>query len=324
MKIKPWFILRFAASFLLVAWLLYSIDFNEVWTSIPSHGWIYIILLFLVINADRVLMSYKWRILLKAKDIFIPFPEILKSYYIGTFWGIFMPSTIGGDVIRAFRVSKQQRSKKDIISSVVIERVLGACTGLFMSVVCLVVAFEVADVFDWRLDMGVTAVFLVVAVGFAVSFQGRIRLWLNNRGFHERQGILGKLARIYDSYRDFGDQRGALLLFAVWTLAEQCVPILGVYLTALALGKEVSFFHVAIFVPLVMTIAKVPMTLDGFGVREGLYVYLFSLVGISGDDAFAIGLISHVVANLALLPGFIYSSLHLPPAVDLPSPESLE
>ncbi len=307
-KIKPWFCIRFAASFLLIAWLLYSIDFKEVWEPLSPHGWAYLGLLFVVINIDRMLMSYKWRILLRAKNITISFLDILRSYYVGTFWGIFLPSTVGGDVVRAYRVSKHTGSKKDIASSVVMERILGAVTGLMMSVVCLLVAVVFVGVFNWRLVAGVSLFLLLLVFLIFFSFQARIKEWLSKKSILQREGFVGKLGRVYSSYQDYGSQHGAILRFVAWSVVEQCVPIVGVYLTACALGKDVSFLHVAIFVPLVMTIAKVPMTLDGFGVREGMYVYLFSLVGIAKGDAFVIGLVSHVVANLALLPGFLYSS----------------
>jgi glycosyltransferase 2 family protein len=314
LKAKLWFCVRFSASFILISWLLYSIDFREVWKPISPHGWFYVALLFVVINIDRVLMSYKWRILLKAKNIKISFLDTLRSYYIGTFWGIFLPSTIGGDVVRAYRVSGHIGSRKDIASSVVMERILGAVTGLMMSVICLLIAVVFIGVFDWQLVIGVSLFFLIFLVMVIISFQGRIREWLNQKSILKKEGYWGKLIRVYSSYLEYGMHHGALLRFVAWSVLEQCVPIIGVYLTACALGKDISILHVAIFVPLVMTIAKVPMTLDGFGVREGMYVYLFSLVGISNGDAFVIGLVSHVVANLALLPGFIYSSFYYSPS----------
>ena len=65
-----------------------------------------------------------------------------------------------------------------------------------------------------------------------------------------------------------------------------------------------------------MTLTKLPISLDGYGVREGLYVYLFALVGVSNSDAFVVGLVSHVIANLSLLPGFFYSSFFTPSSVN--------
>ncbi len=309
-KIKPWVGLRIGASLLLIAWLFYSIDFKKVWQPITPHGWFYLAALFVVINIDRILMSYKWSILLTAKAITIPFWDVVRSYYIGSFWGMFLPSTVGGDMVRAYRVVQQTGSKKDIASSVVMERVLGAVTGLIMSVVCMLVAVVFLGVFDWRLVVTVCLFSAVVVILVAASFQGRMREWFNRRPILRQQGIWGKLTRVYGSYLEYGRHHGALLRFVAWSMLEQCVPILGFYLTALALGKDVSFLYAAIFVPIVMTLSKVPMTFDGFGIREGLYVYLLSLVGISNGDAFIISLVSHVAGDLSLLPGFIYSSFY--------------
>jgi glycosyltransferase 2 family protein len=131
---------------------------------------------------------------------------------------------------------------------------------------------------------------------------------LDRKSAFKKEGFWGKLARLYGSYREYRNHQGALLRFIAWSALEQCVPIIGVYLTAAALGRDVSFLSCAIFVPLIMTLTQFPISLDGYGVREGLYVYLFALVGVSNTDAFVIGLVSHVIANLSLLPGFFYSS----------------
>ena len=116
------------------------------------------------------------------------------------------------------------------------------------------------------------------------------------------------MTRLYGSYHEYRNHHGALLRFIAWSALEQCVPIICVYLAADALGRDVPFLPLVIFVPLIMTLTKIPISLDGYGVREGLYVYLFALVGVSNTDAFVIGLVSHVIANLSLLPGFFYSS----------------
>lgn len=311
MKAKLWLCLRVGSSLLLISYLLYSIDFKEAWRPITHTGWIYLFLFFVVINIDRALMAYKWCILLKVKGIAISFAEALRGYFFATFWGIFLPSTVGGDTIRAFRAAKLVESKKDIISSIVMERVLGALTALAIALVCMGVAFWTMDVFDWRVELGIFLLASVFVVLLFFSFHDRIFIWLDRKSAFEKEGLWGKLARLYHSYREYRYHHGALLRFIAWSAVEQCVPTLGVYLTALALGRDVSFLHCAIFVPLIMTLTKFPISLDGYGVREGLYVYLFALVGVSNSDAFVIGLVSHVIANLALLPGFFYSSIVL-------------
>ena len=170
MKAKLWFCLRFGSSFLLISWLLYSIDFNQVWKPITHTGWIYLLMLFVVINIDRALMAYKWCILLKAKGIALSFTEALRGYFFATFWGIFLPSTVGGDAIRTYRAAKLVESRKDIVSSIVMERVLGAFTALMTAVVCLAVAVEFMGVFDWRLVAGMFLVCMIFVGLVYISF----------------------------------------------------------------------------------------------------------------------------------------------------------
>ena len=72
---------------------------------------------------DRFLMSYRWNILLAAKNISIPFLQIVKICFVGAFSGNFLPSSIAPDAVRVYFASKYSSNTTDIVSSVFIDRI---------------------------------------------------------------------------------------------------------------------------------------------------------------------------------------------------------
>ncbi len=107
MKKQCFFWLRLGASIAVMFLIIRSMDVKLVLRHISQNGWMYLLLSVLIMNLDRFLMSYKWSILLKARNIPYSFAELVRGYYIGTVWGSVLPGTVGGDVVRAFRLSKQ-------------------------------------------------------------------------------------------------------------------------------------------------------------------------------------------------------------------------
>lgn len=313
MKKKFFFCLRLVISLLLVAFFAYSADIRTLFRPIAPIGWVYLGLMFLLVNLDRILMSYKWNILLTAKGIILPFVEVVRGYYIGTFWGTFLPTTVGGDVVRAYRVAGQTNSKKDIVSSVVLERVLGIIASFLMGFSSVILFIMFVDASNWKIVASLIISFLVFLSLVLLSFNIHLIRWFDKRFLFHRQGMIGKLTQVYDSYHSYRQHHGAMLRFLLWSLLEHCSPIICTFLVSQALKLDIPWWSFFIFIPVIMALSKVPVSIDGFGVREGLYVFFFSFVGIPGSDAFLLGFVSHILGIVSVLPGFFYYSFFLTP-----------
>lgn len=312
MKKHLFFWLRLCASLLVMILLILSMDIRSmdvgtVLRNISRHGWFYLGLSIVILNLDRFLMSYKWSILLAARGIPFSFPELVKSYFIGTTWGSILPGTVGGDIVRTYQISKQGTAGTDVVSSVIVERALGTVASLLMVAMCMLSAVMVMHVFPWWVAV-VTLLGGCAFVGLAWRVLGQIRT-TDKTAAPPRSRWVTRLTSIYDACLGYRKHPGVLVRFVAWSFIEQCVPVVCVYLTALALDIPASFLSLATFTPLVVMVAKVPVSLDGFGVREGLYVHLLALVGVSSSGAFTLGLIAHIIGNASLLPGFLISVL---------------
>ncbi|HWV45890.1 MAG TPA: flippase-like domain-containing protein, partial [Nitrospira sp.] len=94
-------------------------------------------LVILVFMLDRALMTFKWLLLLRARGIHSQFFAAMKIYCASMVWGMFLPSTIGSDTIRALSIARRGINTNEVVASIVIERVFGFFATLFVGLCSL-------------------------------------------------------------------------------------------------------------------------------------------------------------------------------------------
>ena len=96
---KTWLRLGISAG-LLVVLLLFFVDLKQAWRVVANARWEFLVLLLAAFTLDRCLMSYKWRLLLVSQGYKAGHGEALRAYYLASFAGCFLPSTLGADALR--------------------------------------------------------------------------------------------------------------------------------------------------------------------------------------------------------------------------------
>ena len=298
----------------LIVLLFVTLDSDEI-VEIGSRASIpMLIAAALVAFGDRVLMAYKWNILLKAKGIDVSIVSITGIYVTSTFLGIFLPATVGADTVRGVAVARRGHSGSDVISSILVERIVGLVAllvfviiGFFLSV--WLIGQEFLDNI-WSVVALVAFVLAFVGGLVFISLKrsllrGAFLLVVNRKaGFREHK-IVKKGAEIYESYRDYQGKPAALVAFLLLSFLENMFPIMWTYFLAQAFGIDIPFPFLFVLVPIILVLVRIPISLDGFGVQEGGFVYILSLIGIAGSEAFLLGASSHLLAIASVLPGGI-------------------
>jgi hypothetical protein len=317
-------LLQIAVSLGLIAYVLSTIDLREVVRPIPRSGWAYIAGIVALANLDRIWMAYKWNLLLKARGLVLPFVEVVKGYYIGTFWGIVLPSSLGGDAVRVYRTSSLTKAPEGILSSVVMERVLGLLSTLIMVGAGAAIYVWYLGRADWTMFVGMVAL-LAVGLGlFWLSLQGSVAGRFGLGTGSPDSGWRRRLAGLFSAYQAYRHSPEVIARFIILSLGEQCVPVVCMFLMSLALGLSVSLQAFFAVTPLIMGLSRIPISFDGYGVREGLYVYTLSQIGVPAGDALLVGFLAHVIGNVALLPGYLWSALTPSSAGAVPTPAAPE
>jgi glycosyltransferase 2 family protein len=307
---------RIVISVILIVWLVQMINGSQLLQALSGANVWFIALMVLVCNADRVLMAYKWNLLLKAKGLRLPLISAVSAYYKSTFWGSLFLPTVGADAVRIFEVSKQTGRVEDLVSSVVLERLFGLISVALVGLVSLSLFVVYIDSNEWLnlvwLAIGVVLAGLILWVSFSKIALGRLFAWTNRwRG-------LGKIDRIWASYQEYANHRRVLGTFLGWSVLEQMVSVINWYLVARALHVEIPFVTFLMFVPIIVLAVRMPISFDGFGVREVLAVYFFGLVGVAQSQAFLVAFVTAIIARIATAPLTLYFFLlhrdNAPPA----------
>ncbi len=300
------FVLQVTVSIVLIIFLLRLINVTDMLFLLKNIN-IYFFIILLALNTfDRFFMAYKWHLLLKVKDNSISFFSVIKTYYIGTLIGFFLPTTVGGDLVRVVVLRSEKKSGSDVLSSVILERMLGFIAG---AILASVTAFFLISFFElnvWRF-LGIAGIILLLfVIIIVVSFNKKIIDRIDRNERLSGNFLLSKLKKLYLSYAEYKNHKGVLALFLGLSILEQFVPVIGNYLASLALNLEIPFIYFLLIIPIVQLISKVPVSFEGIGINEGLMVYFFGLLGLSKTGAFSIGMLGHFAVIVATLPGIYF------------------
>ena len=304
-------ILQVVVSVALLILLVRWIDVGAFRRAISTADVVLLFGAFVLAVADRVMMALKWNVLLIAKGIRLRWTEVVRVYWTSTFVGLFLPATVGADVVRAVFVSRSESRRADVVSSILVERFLGLVSLAIFGFVGAVLAPAVLGggaIDSARLLLIVGGAAVAVTLALAFSFTSTCAR-LVDATTARVSGVrwLGRaaeiVAKVYRSFRGYREHRGALALFLALSLAENLLPIGRALLTARALDVHTPILFFTAIVPMESLLIRLPITVDGFGLREGVFTFFLAKMGVPQSLGFAVGLVNHVLFLLAVMPG---------------------
>jgi uncharacterized membrane protein YbhN (UPF0104 family) len=247
------------------------------------------------------LMALRWRLLLSAKGIDAPIAWLTRTYFVALFAGQFLPAAIGGDAVRAVELGRRTRDAPEAVASVLIDRLVG-----LVSLVVLAIAAVAAGGGSARRPgvIAVEAAFGVAAGGaLALLFSSRLRgvvaRVLEPRSDGHRLAAGG---RFYDALHTYRGHSGTLALVGALALVVQLARVGVIALLTRALGLDVPDSVILLTGPVVFASLALPVSLNGIGVREGVFVYF--LHGYAArPQAVALGLAFYAVGTITALGG---------------------
>ena len=300
-------IARVVISIVIIGWLIYIADSNQLIERLSNVNLYFILLMALVVTFDRHVMAFKWNMLLRAKGVMYPWWSAVGSYYRAGFFGIFLP-TVGADSVRIVEVSRVTGRTDEVVASIAVERLFGILGTAVLGLINLFV-------FIWfigannELEQNIPTLIIILAVGvflFALSMNKRFWTFFIERIPLPKWKITEKLSDIVEAYQSYSDHPRALALFLIFTIFEQLIPSVSTFYISQALGLEIDLIYFVIFIPLILMIVRLPVTFEGFGLREGMFVYFFSFIGVDTADSFLLSVLFSVLWQMASAPFMIY------------------
>jgi uncharacterized membrane protein YbhN (UPF0104 family) len=228
--------------------------------------------------AGQALSSYRWMLLARLNGLAGRAREYLAYYFIGMFTNLFLPGLVGGDAARGVFAGLRNRRMGEAVASVIADRGVGL-VGLFWFAAIAALAIR-------SVNLPPALVSVVVAIG-VLSLLGYLCAPLLVWPVRRLTGRFGQIVRPLIPYAEA--QSGLILPFALSLVLQGSLAFCQ-YLLAIGMGLSVPVSTMMVVVPMANVAASLPLTFNGLGVREGVYLILFGMAGVAHQDAIALGL----------------------------------
>jgi uncharacterized protein (TIRG00374 family) len=254
-----------------------------------------------------VLSALRWQRVLAALERPSPLRPLVSHYLAGLFVGNFLPSTIGGDVLRISRLSATNGDAPDTFASVALERLTG---WIVLPVLTLAGLLENPTLL--HLKGAATHVALILSIGTLTMLAGVLVVGAHpavGRRFSHNEGWLRFVRAVHLGLDRFRRHPAAALEVLATGFAYQLAVVLAAFLAVRALDLDLGWTVMLAFMPAVAIVQVLPITIGGLGVREGAFVLFLnkSGLGVTTSQAITLGLMIYgvnLVASLAGAPAF--------------------
>lgn len=297
-------IFKLSVSTILIYVLISKIGGKTIIDNIKSlNPLIFLFSVFLYILASY-LSSLRWRLLMPKP---LESKRLFSLYMIGSFFNTCMPGIIGGDAIKAYylhnelKYSRHVMSNEDrantipdstiAIASVFMDRYVGLFSLMIIGMIAL--PYTIKYLSDARLKWFLPAAFAVLISGSTVILRFRIG-----------KGIKF-LSAIYEYFKFYSSKKDILFKAFLYSLVIQFTGIFSVYGLSYGLSMGLSFLSLLIFVPIIILISTIPVSISGIGIREGAFALLLGQIGVPSATAVSLSLIWFLSSAFASILGLI-------------------
>jgi uncharacterized protein (TIRG00374 family) len=289
--------------------LLGRVDLARLWQTArtASVAWLAGALLLYLIN--MVIASWRWWLLARAQHLAVAFRSLLASYLVATFFNNFLPSNIGGDVIRIRDTARAAGSKTLATTIVLVDRGIGLMGLIFVAALGSTFAARMSDKIG---PVGPGILWAVLVAAFAVGAPAVLMpravaaLLRPLRALHQ-EWFEERITRLTTALAKFRDAPQALGACFAGAILVQGILVFFYAVIALSLHLHVPLAHLAIVVPISFIVQMLPVSVNGFGVREATFGFYLTRLGLPLEAALALSFIGAVLVMLFSTSGaFVY------------------
>lgn len=280
----------------LVWWLLHSFSFAPVIDRIEGIRGLELIGIVALATAQFLMFGLRWCLVGRCCGAELPLGSAVRIAFISMFFNQTLPATVSGDIARTYLASREGVPVQRAILGVVIDRIIGAL-ALLVLVVATLPAFH-AVVSNSTLRGSLTAVALagVLASGLLLLAGGRVARRL------KRWRVIRPIGILTEDLRGLLTQRAAIAIAALSIAIHLASPGL-VILLAGAMDIRLDPLAALVLVLPVILIIMIPVSVAGWGVREGALIVALAQAGVAAPDALAISIAFGLACLAASLPG---------------------
>jgi glycosyltransferase 2 family protein len=295
--------IKAAVSIGLLALLLSRVDVTRLWKVArqASPAWLAaaLLLYFVMVLASAV----RWGVLLRAQHVRLSYGFLTQSFLVATFFNNFLPSNIGGDVVRITDTAKAAGSKTLATTVVLIDRGLGLLGLALMAATgaSLMQRMAVGPVGPGVL-WGGFALGAMIATPALLMPEAFTRMLQPLRVFHQ-EWVDARIEKLTYALTRFKETPAALVGCFAGAVLVQAI-LVGFYVAiARSMHIPIGFAELAVIVPVSFIVQMIPLSVNGFGVREATFAFYFTRLGLPIDSALLVSFVGAALIMLFSLSG---------------------
>ena len=259
----------------------------------------------LIIILLRIIVVFRWKIILNYQNFSVPIYELIKINYISTAIGQVLPGGIGGDLLRGYKLNQKYKQLSNTASSILLDRILGigsmAITSLFGSIISDFMGLN----FGTTLYIAVFCFFFIAGF-YLVSRSNQSSFPVFSVKNDRINKLFEKLKKLINSVTDKTKIKKIFLSVSSISIGVQLLRCVIFYFLFLAFDQNVEFIYFLIAIPITLILAIIPISIAGLGVREGSLVFFFTAIGVPAETSIAVGILFHLLQIIVSLPGIIW------------------
>ncbi|HQX82606.1 MAG TPA: lysylphosphatidylglycerol synthase transmembrane domain-containing protein [Vicinamibacterales bacterium] len=285
--------------------LLSRVDLSRLWAIARTASVTWLVVALGLYFVMVFISAWRWGVLLHAQNVAVGLGPLLRSYLVATFFNNFLPSNIGGDVIRVRDTARAAGSKTRAATVVLVDRGIGLLALVLIAAVGASMTTTASPVIA---ALGPGLLWLAFGVGTLV---GAIVLLRPNaigkalaplKALHQ-EWVEERISRLVSALARFRESPSALALGFSGGIVVQAVLVLFYAAIAQAILVPIPLAHLAVLIPLSFIVQMAPVSVNGLGVREATFSFYFARLGLPLESALALSFLGAALVMLFSLSG---------------------
>jgi len=291
-------ILKLAVTSLLLGYVIYKAGltneqgWQKLFNLVAQVNPVYLLLSFLIGFCLNAASAWKWYVL-QQRDVVNPsYFQLLGLYYVGKFFNIALPTSMGGDVMRVYQLGKETSNKSHALASVFVERFTGMITLVLLVIIVLMFSAGQYSLFI----VFASLIFCAILIASLFWFIWNDKYFslierITSRFSKYSKRILDGLRKSHDLVRKYEKNPKALIAAFALSILFYGLAIINVWVSAKAFSVDIDFMKILLAVPIMMMIMNLPVSIGGLGLMEAAYTLVFGLIGYSPTLALSTALL---------------------------------
>lgn len=285
---------RIAVTILILAVIFHSIHSDQVWRIVQQARPELILVALLMQFFSTSVAAGRWQLLMRNLHFGQSFAFYWRSYFKAMFFNQGLPTSIGGDALRVLDVAGRGFRKRDALYGVILDRITGLAALMLLNVLAYawdptLLPEPIFRLVGWLLAGGIVAL-------AGLLLLNRLPWRIADAGSGIIRALLGQLGRALRHNR---------LLLIVLSLLIPILAMLSFFAAGQALGLPYDLLTYCVIVPPALLLTVIPVSVAGWGVREGALIGLFSLIGADRATVLTLSILYGLLQIVVSLPGFV-------------------